>query len=55
MVFVEMFERVNNQKAMENALVEQGWDVVIADYSMPRFNVISALKLFKKRQLCKIN
>jgi PAS domain S-box-containing protein len=47
--FVVMFERVSNHKAMENALVEQGWDVVIADYSMPQFDGINALKLFKEK------
>jgi len=38
-------ERVDNYNTMEDALRKQDWDVVIADYVLPEFDGISALKL----------
>ena len=46
-----VYERVYNHKAMEDALARQEWDVVIADYSMPEFDGIKALKLLEKKQI----
>ncbi len=43
------FERVDTSQAMCTALDEQTWDLVIADYSMPRFNGLAALALLKER------
>lgn len=45
-----LFERVDTQKAMQDALDRQTWDVVVCDYSMPGFNAISALELMHKIQ-----
>ncbi len=45
-----LFERVDTQKAMQDALDRQTWDIVICDYSMPGFNAISALELMRKIQ-----
>ena len=39
--------RVDTPEAMRAALAQQDWDVVIADYSMPRFDGIAALKILK--------
>ena len=45
------FLRVDTREAMQAALGERTWDVVIADYSMPRFDGLSALRLFKEHGL----
>lgn len=39
--------RVDTHDAMQNALREREWDVVISDYSMPSFSGIAALELLK--------
>ena len=36
---------------MQAALDEGGWDLVIADYSMPRFNGLAALKMLRDAKL----
>jgi DNA-binding NtrC family response regulator len=43
--------RVDSQPAMEAALREEPWDVVIADYVMPGFDGLSALGLMKSLRL----
>jgi two-component system cell cycle sensor histidine kinase/response regulator CckA len=45
------FERVDTAETMKAALAGQTWDLIIADYSMPRFNGIEALALFQKSDL----
>jgi len=42
------FIRVDTPQAMQEALDNQPWDFVIADYSMPRFSGLAALKLMQK-------
>jgi signal transduction histidine kinase len=42
-------ERVHTPEAMQMALQAGGWDVVISDYVMPRFNGVDALKLLQAR------
>ncbi len=37
------FERVDNESAMLSAIARQSWDIVLTDYSMPRFNASAAL------------
>jgi PAS domain S-box-containing protein len=44
-------ERVETREAMSAALARQRWDVVIADYVMPRFNGLEALALVKANGL----
>lgn len=41
--------RVDTAEAMSAALDQQTWDVVIADYSMPRFTGLAALRLLRGR------
>jgi two-component system sensor kinase FixL len=45
------FERVDTPEAMGAALDGQSWDLVISDYSMPRFSGPRALDLVRKTQL----
>jgi hypothetical protein len=40
--------RVQTAEAMRAALVEQTWDVIISDYSMPTFTGIGALSVLKE-------
>ncbi len=44
-----MHERVDSAATMEQALARQQWDLVIADYSIPNFNSMTALALLKER------
>src|SRR5438046_9700741 len=44
-----MHERVDYAATMEQALARQQWDLVIADYSIPNFNSMTALALLKER------
>ena len=43
------YERVETAEAMKAALEQKIWDIVISDYSMPQFDAIKALVLFKKK------
>jgi len=45
------YERVDTPEAMRAALERGNWDLVIADYSMPRFDGIAALRLLQEREL----
>ncbi|MFZ6719039.1 response regulator [Undibacterium sp. Ji49W] len=40
--------RVDNAKAMQSALEESKWDIVISDYSMPSFSGLNALEVLKR-------
>jgi len=45
------FERVDTPEAMKSALENKTWDVVIADYVMPRFSGLDALSLLHRSGL----
>jgi K+-sensing histidine kinase KdpD len=45
--FDPKFERVETAEGLEGALAAKPWDLVISDYSMPKFSGTDALKLFK--------
>jgi CheY-like chemotaxis protein len=45
------FRRVDTPAAMEAALSEREWDVVLSDYSMPSFSVPEALEMVQHRGL----
>lgn len=46
-----VYERVDTAKAMQAALDQADWDVIICDYSMPQFNAPAALALLQTRDL----
>ena len=45
------YERVDTPEGMRAALANGSWDLVIADYSMPRFNGLAALKMLRESGL----
>jgi two-component system, sensor histidine kinase and response regulator len=45
------FERVETPETMRAALLREKWDLVIADYSMPHFDGLAALKLLQEQGL----
>jgi len=44
-------ERVDTLASMQAALDKETWDVIIADYTLPRFNALQALALCKERAI----
>lgn len=44
-------ERVDTPEAMAAALAQRTWDIVLADWALPRFGATSALALLKKSEL----
>ena len=46
-----LYERVETASAMQKALQEKQWDIVLCDYKMPKFNAPSAITLFKKANI----
>ena len=42
------FERVETAEAMRAALTRQAWDLIICDFSLPRFSAPNALELLKQ-------
>ncbi len=49
--FEVVSERVETSEAMESALDRQGWDLIIADHSLPSFGAEAALALVRRRDL----
>jgi signal transduction histidine kinase len=45
------YERVDTPEAMSAALEKQPWDIVLSDFTMPRFSAPAALSLVKERAL----
>lgn len=45
------FERVDTVDAMRALITKQAWDVILSDYSMPRFSVFQALDVLKENGL----
>jgi DNA-binding NtrC family response regulator len=46
--YVLIHERVETAEAMKTALGKEDWDIVIADYSMPRFDALAALRTLQE-------
>ncbi|MGA2780786.1 MAG: PAS domain S-box protein [Smithella sp.] len=46
-----VYERVETAGAMEKALKEKQWDIILCDYKMPKFNAPSAIAIFKKANI----
>ena len=44
-------ERVDTEEALRAALAEKVWDVVLSDWSMPKFSAAAALRTFKESGL----
>ncbi len=40
------FRRVETAEEMKDALMLQSWDLILSDYSMPKFDVLSALSIY---------
>jgi PAS domain S-box-containing protein len=49
--FNPVHERVKTAAAMKKALSEKQWDVILCDYSLPRFNAPSAIAVLKEATL----
>ena len=49
--FSPSYEQVDTAEAMNKALDEQTWDVILCDNSMPTFDAASALELYKNKRL----
>ena len=47
--FTTSHERVDTAEAMAACLAGQEWDLILSDYSMPRFNGMAALKLMQEK------
>ena len=41
------FERVETAEAMQSALTQKTWDLILSDYNMPQFNALQALAVLK--------
>ena len=49
--YAPVSERVETAAAMKTALKEREWDIILCDYSMPRFNALKALKVLRQMEL----
>ena len=49
--FEPVYRRVDNREAMLDALNEGSWDMVLSDFSMPRFSVVEALEVVQQKGL----
>jgi signal transduction histidine kinase len=49
--FEPVFRRVENAEQMKIALEERGWDIVLSDFSMPRFTLTEALRMVQQKGL----
>src|SRR4028118_492352 len=43
------WKRVDTAEAMEAALDERGWDLVVSDHFMPAFSSVAALDLLRRK------
>lgn len=46
--YTPIYERVQTAEAMQVALHEKTWDIVVSDYSMPKFSAPAALAVLKE-------
>ena len=44
------FERVETEDALQAALDHKSWDLVVSDWSMPKFSALAALAVVKSRR-----
>jgi len=45
------YERVETAAAMKKALKEKQWDIIVCDYTLPKFNAPSAIAVLKKANI----
>jgi signal transduction histidine kinase len=48
--YAVQWQRVDTEEAMRAALDQGGWDVILSDYHMPRFDALAALAVVKQRR-----
>lgn len=48
--FQPIHARVDTPEAMKGALEGQKWDIILADYTMPHFNALTALSILKEKK-----
>lgn len=46
--FEPVYELIQTPEAMERALTDSEWDVIVSDYRMPRFDALQALDIFRR-------
>ncbi|HSL30374.1 MAG TPA: HD domain-containing phosphohydrolase [Anaerolineales bacterium] len=46
-----VFERIETLSAMQQALIDKSWDIIICDYSLPQFDAMQALQVLKESGL----
>jgi PAS domain S-box-containing protein len=46
-----VYDRVETAEAMARSLLEKSWDVILCDYTLPQFNGLEALALYRERGL----
>jgi len=49
--FSPLYQRVDTAASLTSALDQGKWDVIISDYSMPRFTLAEALNMMKERHM----
>ena len=49
--YMPVFKRVDTPEAMNAALAEDTWDIVISDFMMPKFSGFAALELLQEKRL----
>ena len=45
------FERVETREAMQVVLTEKPWDLILSDYTLPKFGALGALEVLKASDL----
>lgn len=46
-----IYQQVDNASSMQTALIQQPWDIVLADYALPKFNATEALQVLQQTGL----
>jgi DNA-binding NtrC family response regulator len=46
-----VFNRVQTEETMREALQEEAWDLFLSNHNMPRFSVFGALKVYQESRL----
>ena len=49
--YESVYERVDTSEAMEKALANLEWDVIVSDYRMPRFGALDTLAMAQEASI----